>query len=257
MKPRISKPTKQIIGPSSPVQQALRWLKKFFGMRPIPDIAIEASSSCGNLIATHLLHLINGCGLLKGIGHNSAAASLFRPLEDVLDCFGATVMVPGAAEKWQSGRLKASDAAKAWTPKVHDVLTQNITLSEYRKSLHKMFNNCSHCSYDLCLWNLYFNPQEEEAGSARGTLELNLVPVVIDSNGHSIDAHLTPHILEFIILVKKGYSKTLTKNPIQENKIGQLQNAIIKIMKKHDRHGCQQVTPPAEIRSLRSNEQET
>jgi hypothetical protein len=249
MEPKLSKPWSLAIGHSSPVQQAIDWLQKFFKTNPIPDVASLAAQSNGLLLSTHLLHLLKGCGLLNGAGLHAPAVSLLRSLEDALDCFGAVVLVKGAAEKWAERNLKASDAAKLWVPEVKEISTRDISLGEYRKALRSMFNQYSHCSYDLCLWNLFFLPKERQNGAMTGTLELNLPPAIIDKNGHSIDAHLTAHLLEFLILVKKAYSHTIRMNKENSKYLNRLITDINKIMEKHDLHGCQDVSSAPEIRA--------
>lgn len=252
MRPGLSAPGAKEIGATSPVQRALRWLESFFSGSPVPDIKTDAARSNGALLATHLLQLINGCGFLNGIGHHSAAVALFRSLEDALDCFGAVVLVKDMAEKWANRKLLPSDAAKTWIPLVNEMTARGISLSDYRKNLRSMFNNYSHCSCDLCLWNLYFLPCEKNAATVTGTLELNLPPVTIDSNGHAIDAHLTAHLLEFMVLVRKGYSDELKRIPENVANLDLLEKDIIKIMEQHDEHHCQDVSSPPEVRRVSS-----
>lgn len=43
--------------------------------------------------------------------YHSVALMLFRPSEDALDLLAAVMIVAGAAERWQSGDLKAGNAA--------------------------------------------------------------------------------------------------------------------------------------------------
>lgn len=254
MNPRLSKPGSLAIGPSSPVQQALAWLETFFKAGPTPDIGTSAAQSNGVLLSAHLLHLLNGCGLLNNAGFHSASVSLLRSLEDALDCFGAVVLIKGAAEKWANRKLKASDAAKLWVPGVKEIATRDLSLAEYRKALRSLFNQYTHCSCDLCLWNLYFQPKEKKNGVMTGTLELNLPPTVIDSNGHSIDAHLTAHLLEFIILVKKAYDQTIQKNKENMKYLHLLIADIAEIMERHDQHRCQDVSVAPEIRSIKEQQ---
>ena len=84
LRPELSGPGAKAIGPSSPVVQALGWIREFLSAEPHPDIGSDAAKSSGILAGTHLLHLITGCGLLNGQGHHSAAVVLLRPLEDAL-----------------------------------------------------------------------------------------------------------------------------------------------------------------------------
>lgn len=254
MKPKISKPWSQAIGPSSPVQQAISWLIHFFKNSPTPDLNTSIIKSNGALLATHLLHLLNGCGFLNGAGLHSSAVSMLRSLEDALDCFGAVVFVNGAAEKWANRTLKASEAAKLWTPLVQEISIEGISLSDYRKKIRSLFNDYSHCSYDLCLWNLFFCPKDNRNGKTTGTLELNLPASVINQNGHSIDAHLTAHLLEFMLLVKKAYSREFNKNKEDIKSFDNFMLQIIEIMEKHNKHDCQNVSSAPEIRMIKNNE---
>lgn len=122
---------------------------------------------------------------------------------------------------------------------------------EYRKGLRNAFNKYSHASYDLCLWDLYFKPQkaDPDAEGTIGTVEINHPRRVINSNAHSIDAHLTAHHLEFIEAIKTSYSEAL-KEFENVRELEKLENEIQAIMRKHDSHGCQNVQEPAELRRL-------
>lgn len=254
LKARLSTPGSKAIGPSSPVVQALHWIATFIAGVPLTDIDAESSSESA-LIANHLLHLMRGCGLLNGSGFHSAAVSLLRSMEDALDCFAAVSLVPGAAAEWKRGKLRPSDAAKKWTASnVADKLRPvNISLPEYRKQLRGQFNKYSHCSRELCLWDLYFNPSGKEpaTGNVTGTLDLNTIPLVIDSNGHSIDAFLTAHHLEFIALIKLAYAGTLRSLERELASLCALETQIIKIMEKHNEHRCQEVHIPPEVGRLK------
>src|SRR5271165_3694184 len=200
LRPSISASGTMGYGSRSPVQQALNWVERFFAQTPRPDIDTDRAQANGSLIATHLLHLIRGCGLLNGTGFHSAAVCLLRPMEDALDCFAAVTMVRDAAQQWDSGQMKASDAAKEWTPLATDMLHSELPLPDYRKYLRRDFNIYSHCSQQLCNWNFFFNPQTRDAltGKVQGTLVLNTQAEIIDSNGHAIDAFETAHLLEFV-----------------------------------------------------------
>ncbi len=257
MKPlnaRLSPPGAKAIGPSSPVLQALHWITTFFASVPPTDVDAESSSDSA-LIANHLLHLIRGCGLLNGSGFHSAAVTLLRPMEDALDCFAAVSLVRGAGGEWKRGELRPSDAAKRWTTcSLADRFRPlNTSLPEYRKRLRGQFNPYSHCSRELCLWDLYFNPSAGEAtgGSVKGTLDLNTKPFVIDSNAHSVDAFLTAHLLEFIELIKISYAKHLGAHDRKLAELCALEEQITHIMEKHNEHGCQEVRIPPEVARLK------
>ncbi len=247
-RPNISLPGTKGCGPSDPVLRTLDLLQEIFVKAPMPVATTEASRGTSALIGIHLLHLIRGCGLLNGTGFHSAAVTLFRPMEDAFDCFAAVSMVPGAAEKYQTGELKASDAAKLWSNLVSDMEIRNISLPEYRKWLRRDLNIYSHCSSVLCDWNLYFKPFSD--ASNEGTLELNHVPYIIDSNGHAIDAYETAHLLEVIHIVKKAYSQYLSTRKDISNALNTLEGEVEEIMLEHDKHRCQDVRLPPEIAQL-------
>jgi hypothetical protein len=226
-------------------------IRNFLSVEPSPDIATPSSKSCGLLVGNHLLHLTNACGLLNGSGHHSAAVTLLRPLEDALDCFAAVTMVKGAAERWSSRNLKPSDAAKLWTEAAGDTFSPvNTTLAEYRKTLRGQFAHYMHCSYDLCLWDLFFSPRarDPETGGLSGIYELNQDRSVIDSNAHAIDAHLTAHHLEFMAVLERAYSRELGQEPQRVRELSRLESEIVQIMERHNEHKCQDVLVPPEWR---------
>lgn len=251
--PGISASGTKGIGPSSPVQKACYWIQDFFSDPPRPDIGSDAAHSNASLIGIHLLHIIRGCGLLNGTGYHSAAVTLLRPMEDALDCFAAVLLVDGAAETWANDKLKASDAAKKWTKLPTDMFHPSVSLPEYRKYLRGAFNKYSHCSRELCNWNLFFVPRSKDTntGGTIGTLELNTTPHIIDSNGHSIDAFVTAHLIEFIAVIKKGYSKELSDKGDSLSLLLSYEKGIVDIMEKHNAHHCQEVRVPPEISRLK------
>lgn len=250
--PGLSPPGSGAIGPSSPVVQALTLLREFFSNDPRPDLPGHDPKSCSLLLANHLIRLLEGCGLLNTRGLHSAAVVLFRSLEDALDCFAAVALVPGAAEAWKNGRLRPGDAAKKWTDGVSAWTTSGLSFPEYRRRLRSAFAKYSHCSYDLCLWDLYFKPTERNvrSQSVRGTLEINVSPHVIDRNAHSIDAHLSAHLLEFMQVVQRAYVTALTTRPADLRRLSQLEEEIVELMERHTKHGCQDVQVPPELRRL-------
>ena len=249
--PELSLTGAKAVGPSSPVQQTLRLLRDFLSSEPTPDIATASSKSNGLLVGNHLLHLIDACGLLNGSGLHSAAVVLLRPLEDALDCFAALTLVKGAAERWSEREIKPSEAAKLWTVAAGDIFSPaNSTLPEYRKTLRGQFAHYMHCSYDLCLWDLYFSPRvrDPETGHLSGTYELNQPGQVIDLNAHAIDAHLIAHLLEFLTILKRAYSLALGQEPGRSRELDRLEIEIVHIMEWHNEHKCQNVLVPPEWR---------
>ena len=189
------------------------------------------------------------CGQLNVSGFHSAAVTLLRPLEDALDCFAAVTMVKDAAERWSSRQLKPSDAAKLWTKEADGLIDPvHTTLSEYRKVLRGQFAHYMHCSYDLCLWDLYFQPHSRDVstGQISGTYEINRGGRVIDSNGHAIDAHLMAHHLEFMTILKHAYARDLGNDAVRSEKLSRLERDIVRIMEEHNEHECQNVLVPPE-----------
>ncbi len=254
-RPKLSLPGEKAYGPTSPIIQVLCWITEFLARFPQPNIGTNSAKSNALLVGNHLLHLISGCGLLNGSGLHSAAVTLLRPMEDALDCFAAVVLIEGAAEQWAKRQLKPSDAAKQWTARFLDLIQpQGTSLPEYRKYLRGEFAKYSHCSHDLCLWDLFFKPQivNDKTGKMQGTLELNFVGHVIDLNAHAIDAYLTAHLLEFIELIKVAYSGTLQSEPTRMKKLIAFEKKITEIMEKHNQHRCQEVRVPPEVARIES-----
>jgi len=248
-KTETSAPGSRGYGPDSPVIRTFGWLRRFLETAPDTDLGTHAANSNALLLANHLLHLLEGCGMLNGMGYHSAAVTLFRPMEDALDTYAAVALVRGCAEKWENGKLKASDAARAWVPMHANMFVcRDKALSDYRKTLRSTFNAYSHCSRRVCLWNLYLNVKKEDptTGKLRGTLDLNTKPLIVDRNAHAIDAFETAHLLEFLAILDKAYSRCLRDySGTEELKI--LVEQVQQIMEQHDRHRCQEVRIPPEI----------
>lgn len=146
----ISLPGEDAVGPSSPVQQSLEVLRVIISDTPLPEAPSREAYFVAPILALHTLYLIEGAGQLNSMGYHSAAVSLFRSIEDALDCFAAVTPVPGAVESWLRGELRASDAAKLWVATeaesfehAHDT---GASLSDYRKRLRSQFNKYAHCS---------------------------------------------------------------------------------------------------------------
>ncbi len=157
----------------------------------------------------------------------------------------------GAAERWSARDLKPSDAAKLWTTVAADIFAPATgRLPEYRKTLRGQFAHYSHCSYDLCMWDLYFSPhiRDAQTGKQAGPYELNYRGYVIDRNAHAIDAHLTAHLLEFIAILRRAYARALERDPTRSDELARLAIEITRIMEKHHEHKCQNVLVPPEWR---------
>lgn len=249
LRPDLSLPGAEVIGPSSPFPQALGLVEAFFGEEPEPVIATPSSKACGLLAGHHLCQLIGACGLLNVNGLHSSAVVLLRPLDDALDCFAAVTLVPGAAERWTSRDLKPSNAAKLWTAVAGDLFTSNgLSLPEYRRALREQFAHYMHCSYDLCLWDLFLEPlgEDPDTGRITGAYELNRQGKVINRNAHALDAHLTAHFLEFMTILRRAYVTEFDRRPELQAELDRLKKELVAIMERHAEHGCQNVLAPPE-----------
>ncbi len=206
LKPRLQAVGEGVVGPGNPVHRAIGWLARLFADEAQPNVSSERARSAAAGLGTHLLHLLRGYGILNLNGYHSAAVSLLRPAEDALDCFAAVVLVGGAAEAWSEGRLRASDAARAWTPLVDDMIAPGMSLADYRRRLRDQFNDLAHCPPEVSAWNLYFSPErrDPQTGAVTGLLKLNIIPEVIASNAHALDAHLVAHLLELLHIARRG-----------------------------------------------------
>jgi hypothetical protein len=244
-KPNISGQFEHVIGSSSPVQKCLVLVKSLIEEKPMPIAKTQTAQSASVLLGTHLLHLLGGAGMMNCAGYHSAAVTIFRPLEDALDCFGAVSLIEGQAERWFNNSLKASEAAKLWINCMKDI--DRTYFSEYRRKLRAQFNDYSHCSPQQANWNLYFSPTTE----TKGTMELNTKPFVINSNAHRIDAHLTAHLYEFLWFLETAYEEYLNNNQELGTHLIEQKHNIKEILDNHEKHGCFEISVPAEIESIK------
>jgi len=252
LRPRLQAVGDDVVGPGNPVHRSIDWLAWLFGREAQPNVNSERARSAATGLGTHLLHLLRGFGMLNLNGYHSAAVRLLRPLEDALDCFAAVVLVEGAAEAWSEGRLRASDAARVWTPLIDDLIAPGMSLGEYRRRLRDKFNDLAHCPPEVCAWNLYFNPERRDprTGAVSGSIKVNIHPQVIAKNAHALDAHLVAHLLELLHIVRHGYSSRLTAHRRERDLLADLISAVTVIAERHNEHQCQEVRPPAELRDL-------
>lgn len=244
---RLSHPYANVIGPSSPVQRAIRALESIVSNAPSTRAGTSESRSAASLLAVHLLHCLNGVGLLNAAGHHSAAVAMFRPIEDALDCFAAVSLDADAAERWHQGQLKASDAAKVWVA-IFPTLVEHdeFTLAEYRRLVRSQFNDYSHCHPRLTHWNLYLRPD----APATATAELNVAGAVIDSCGHRIDAHLTASLWEFIHILDVSLVGIQDVAYAAREELDGTKGEIATILEMHRKNGCFDVLTAPEFRQL-------
>jgi hypothetical protein len=248
----LSLPYEGTVGPESPVQQAIEILRTILSDMPAPEVPSREAYFAARLLATHTLHLIEGAGQLNGLGYHSAPVSLFRAIEDALDCFAAISLVPGAAERWLNDDLKASEAAKMWVAAEKDIFehTQGTgaSRSEYRRRLRSQFKKYSHCSIRQTEWNLYIEYDGEQRQHFR--VQFNLAPMVIDKNAHSIDAHLTASLYELIELAEKGFSSYLAEHEQTRARLNDLKSEMFIILDRHLESGCLNVSRAPEMAHL-------
>ena len=249
----VQEPYSEVVGPSSPVQRTLGLLAELIDDEPSPRI--ERGRSGALLLATHVVLLMRAAGQLNAAGFHSPAATLFRPIEDALDCFAAVSLVDGCAEAWERGDLPASTAAKRWTSNPDDhrdvlFLSANVTsLSEYRESLRMQYNDFAHCHPRLANWNVYTAPQEGEANRLR--LRLNTRPDQIARNAHAIDAHLTASLVEFLDHVERAYAEYLADHKPLALQLADCRSETETLLREHSQNGCLDVATSPELRRLR------
>ena len=239
----------QVVGSSSPVQQALRLIERIVGGMPVPD-AGEGARSASQMIANHLLHLFHGAGALNLLGHHSPVVALFRQMEDALDCFLAVCLVRGAAGKWENDDLKASEAAALVDQHFGGEQLRlstggTTTWGEYRKALRQRFNMLAHCSPGLTEYNLGLVP----AGD-RYKVDLVLPGDASDRNAHQLDAFLTAHMGEMLQAMLWSHQAHLVHNSDLRLQIENLVEEVRRVMNDHELHRCHDMTGPAELRGL-------
>ncbi len=228
--------------------------------RPRPQIDTEVAQFSAHVIANHLIFLILTASDANFAGRHSAAISLFRNMEDALDCFGAVALIPGAAEKWTKGKLKASQAAKLYEGKLGTIkLSTGETAIDYRKELRSYFNSYAHCTPYLTDWDLYphfdredikklFNNEQEEGIIPE--LRVNTGDRLLQENAVRIGAFLAAHTLEFSHLIEMGYKNFLNSHKALQKELRENINRLEDTLKK----GIAAVyleTPPPEIKNPR------
>lgn len=196
----LQPPFSDIVGESSPVQKAIKMIWETFANHPVPNNKSTASQTAAEQIVLHLLGTMSSIGMINAAGYHSAAVTIMRSIEDALDCLFAVVHSDINANKWLSGELKASEAAREWT--ADKVVDKSMPLGDYRKNIRQGLNNYSHCSPNQTSWNLY--RKRDKKGTCR--LELNYQHAVISANGYYIDRYLCIHLYELMDNLPLYYS---------------------------------------------------
>jgi len=213
-------------------------IKRIISQSPYPEVQTEIARQCAEAIGLHLIMLILTASDANLRGRHSCALALFRGMEDALDCFAAVSLIPGAAEKWARGKLRASDAARLWEDKFGDfVLPTGEKAIGYRKTLRSYFNNFAHCSPYLTDWNIYpeFDSREVLAPhkNLKAKLRLNHEMKILEQNALRIGAFLAAHTLEFISVVKMAYKSFLTQNPDLKQELTLRRDELEDLLRKH------------------------
>lgn len=196
----------------------------------MPKIRTEGAKRCAESIGLHLVNLVQAASDANIRGFHSVSLALCRSLEDALDCFAAVSLMPGAAEKWAHGKLKASDAAKVWDTQQNGfTLPSGEKAKDYRKNLRDYFNNFAHCSPYLTDWNLYPDILPEEKEQIRKnpdksipltvSFRVNHGGRVLSQNCLRIGAYLAGHMLEFVSIFEDVYHGYLKSNPGIQHKL--------------------------------------
>jgi hypothetical protein len=243
----LSYPFEKAMTNDNPVKDTFLLIEELIERHPAPQIKDKVAQSATLLICAHLLNLLKGTGLLNGAGFHAPAISLFRTLEDALDCFIAVGISKDAAQKWFDGKLKASDAAKIYIEQLNDNSEKEF-LSKYRLELRNLFNDYSHCSSIQANWNLYFKRLKKN----KGTLELNIKPLVVNSNAHRIDCHIIAHLFEFIEGIEIVYRDFLESLPVFYLRLKKIKESIIDILEEHQKHGCMNVLHAPELEIIKN-----
>lgn len=239
---------------------ALDSLKRVVHKRPYPQIHTEAARFTAHVIANHLIFLILTTSDANICGRHSVAISLFRHMEDALDCFGGVALIPGAGEKWTQGMLKPSEAARLYENKLGTIkLPTGETALDYRKNLRSHFNHYAHCTPYLTDWDLYphFNRQHvkkfingELKEGIKSELRVNSDARLLLQNAERIGSFLAAHTLEFSYLIEMGYGNFLNLHKTLHKELKENMNELEDALKK----GIGVVyleAPPPEIRNPR------
>jgi len=216
---------------------ALAVIERLIAHEPETQVQTHVARWCAEAIGLHLTMLIKVASDANVKGCHSCALSLFRAMEDALDCLAAVSLVPGAAEKWSRGKLKASEAARLSERKLGlTVLPTGELAPDYRKDLRTYFNTFAHCSPYLTDWNVYpeFGSTEalEPCGTVTAQLKLNHEHKLLEQNAVRIAAYLAGHTLEFIGVIEKGYERFLGRSLKLKKELDNSKRGLEELLKR-------------------------
>lgn len=232
----------------SPVQGVITILDNLFSDCPQPRVNTDAARSSGNLLGRHLINLIKACGELNLTGYHSVAITLFRPLEDALDCFAAAATVAGAAERWQHGSLKPSDAAKLWVEKLNFKPITNESFSDYRRRLRSTFNPFSHCDPLVPEWNVFIEKHPDKGDLFR--MKINHENQVIISNAYRVDAFLAAHLWEVLAVIEYAYRDYFEIRNEILSQLKMVKSQFGNLLAENHEHGLLDTVYPPELESM-------
>lgn len=201
-------------------------IKKILLLSPHTKVRTDQAQKCAESIGLHLINLIVTASDANLRGCHSVSLSLFRSMEDALDCFAAVALNPGDAEKWVMGKLKPSNAAKVWDERLKGAtLPTGERATNYRKDLRDHFNNFAHCSPYLTEWDMFLEiplnekalifseNEKQESIPLTVSLHVNHQGKILPQNALAISAYLCAHLLEFTWSVEEAYQEFLNQNP--------------------------------------------
>lgn len=239
---------------------ALDVLTRIVRKHPTPQVDTYAAEFSAHAIANHLIFLILTASDANIARRHSVAVSLFRNMEDALDCFGAVALIPGAAEKWAQGQLKASQAAKLYESKLGTIkLSTGQTAIDYRKHLRLHFNQYAHCTPYLIYWDLYPHFEKEDIKrlvnddlphGITPELRVNIGNRLLVQNAYRIGDFLAAHTLEFSHLIEMGYENFLKSHKNLKRELRKNISKLESTMKKRITAVYLEMPPP-EIKNPR------
>lgn len=242
---RRQRPSELVRLKNSPVQKVLRILDQLFAAAPQPRARTMSARACGELLGRHVLNLVGACGELNLSGFHSAAVTLFRPLEDALDCLAAVTLVAGAADRWLMDDLKPSDAAKLWVGRVSVKPITGETFGDYRRRLRSTFNPLAHCTPVLAEWDAFLD--EERTGSTSPPVRINHERYIIVSNAQRVDAFLVAHCWELLAVVESAYATYIDMHPDVSSDLQATKKEYRRLLEEHFQLKLLESIQPPEI----------